>query len=93
MSSFSPSAIQQAVVEFTPKRPVRFHDLMPAKDVIAELRRKRANLIGTAKAATYEGAARLNSAEQAVYERIRQDNHFRSRRKFPTPMPLMNCEV
>ena len=36
MSSFSPSAIQQAVVDFTPKRPVRFHDLMPAKDVIAE---------------------------------------------------------
>ena len=33
----------QAVAEFTPRRPQRFQELAPAKDVIAELRQKRAS--------------------------------------------------
>ncbi len=43
MSTFDPSTIRQAVAEFTPRRPQKFQDLLPAKDVIAELRQKRAS--------------------------------------------------
>ena len=43
MSSFDPNIVRKAVEEFTPGRPQRFQDLMPAKDVIKELRQKRAS--------------------------------------------------
>lgn len=40
MTSFDPATIRQAVAEFTPLRPQKFQDLIPAKDVIVELRQK-----------------------------------------------------
>ena len=43
MSSFDPTTVRKAVEEFTPIRPQKFQDLFPAKDVIAELRHKRAS--------------------------------------------------
>jgi hypothetical protein len=43
MSSFDPAAVRKAVEEFTPRRPQKFQDLLPAKDVIVELRQKRAS--------------------------------------------------
>ncbi len=43
MSSFDPAIVRKAVEEFTPRRPQKFQDLLPAKDVIAELRLKRAS--------------------------------------------------
>ena len=43
MSSFDPTAVRKAVEEFTPRRPQKFQDLLPAKDVITELRQKRAS--------------------------------------------------
>src|SRR2546422_5828619 len=43
MSSFDPSTVRKAVEEFTTIRPQKFQDLFPAKDVIAELRQKRAS--------------------------------------------------
>src|SRR5437867_9405007 len=43
MSSFDPTTVRKAVEEFTPSRPQKFQDLFPAKDVIAELRHKRAS--------------------------------------------------
>jgi hypothetical protein len=43
MFSFDPAAIRKAVEEFTPPRPQKFQDLLPAKDVITELRQKRAS--------------------------------------------------
>ncbi len=43
MTTFDPTTIRQAVAEFTPRRPQKFQDLLPAKDVIAELRQKRAS--------------------------------------------------
>lgn len=43
MSSFDPNAVRAAVAEFTPRRPQRFQELSPAKDVILELRQKRAS--------------------------------------------------
>src|SRR4029077_12069138 len=41
MSSFDPATVRKAVAEFTPRRPQKFQDLLPAKDVIVELRQKR----------------------------------------------------
>jgi hypothetical protein len=43
MSSFDPTTVRKAVDEFTPRRPEKFQDLLPAKDVIIELRQKRAS--------------------------------------------------
>jgi hypothetical protein len=43
MSSFNPAKIRKAVEEFTPRRPQKFHELFAAKDVILELRQKRAS--------------------------------------------------
>ena len=43
MTSFDPAAVRQAVAEFTPLRPQKFQDLIPAKDVIIELRQRRAS--------------------------------------------------
>lgn len=43
MTSFDPASVRQAVAEFTPRRPEKFQDLMPAKEVIVELRQKRAS--------------------------------------------------
>jgi hypothetical protein len=43
MSSFDPATVRQAVAEFTPLRPQKFQDLIPAKEVIIELRQRRAS--------------------------------------------------
>jgi len=43
MTSFDPATVRQAVAEFTPLRPQKFQDLLPARDVIAELRQRRAS--------------------------------------------------
>ena len=43
MSSFNPNKIRKAVEEFTPRRPEKFQELIAAKDVIIELRQKRAS--------------------------------------------------
>ena len=43
MSSFDPTSVRKAVADFTPRRPQKFQDLLPAKEVIIELRSKRAS--------------------------------------------------
>ena len=43
MSSFDPSSVRAAVARFTPGRPPRFQELSAARDVIVELREKRAS--------------------------------------------------
>jgi hypothetical protein len=43
MSSFDPVSVRQAVAEFTPRRPQRFQELVAAREVIVELRQKRAS--------------------------------------------------
>lgn len=43
MSSFDPASVRKAVEEFTPRRPQKFQDLLPAKEVIIELRHKHAS--------------------------------------------------
>ncbi len=43
MPSFDPNTVRDAVAAFTPRRPTRFHELSAAKEVIVELRQKRAS--------------------------------------------------
>lgn len=43
MSAFDPSKIRKAIEEFTPRRPEKFQELFAAKEVIVELRQKRAS--------------------------------------------------
>src|ERR1022692_631383 len=43
MSTFDPTTVRKAIEEFTPRRPQKFQDLLPAKDVIVELRQRRAS--------------------------------------------------
>ena len=43
MSTFDPASVRQAVADFTPRRPQRFQELYSAKEVISELRQKRAS--------------------------------------------------
>jgi hypothetical protein len=43
MSAFDLATVRKAVAEFTSRRPEKFQDLLPAKDVISELRSKRAS--------------------------------------------------
>jgi len=40
MATFDTAEVRKAVAEFTPRRPQKFQDLIPAKDVIVELRQK-----------------------------------------------------
>ncbi len=40
MTTFDPTEVRKAVAEFIPRRPQKFQDLVPAKDVIVELRQK-----------------------------------------------------
>ena len=43
MTTFDPAEVRKAVAEFTPRRPQKFQDLIPAKNVIVELRQKNAS--------------------------------------------------
>ena len=40
MTTFDPVEVRKAVAEFTPRRPQKFHDIIPAKEVIVELRQR-----------------------------------------------------
>ena len=43
MSTLDPSSLRKAVAEFSPRRPQKFRDISPAREVIVELRQKRAS--------------------------------------------------
>lgn len=43
MSSFDPTTIRQAVADFKPRRPQKFQELIPAREVIVGLRQKHAS--------------------------------------------------
>lgn len=43
MNIFDPVTVRKAVAEFAPRRPQKFQDLAPAREVIVELRQKRAS--------------------------------------------------
>jgi hypothetical protein len=52
MSAFDPNNVRRAVSEFTPRQQQKFENLLPAKDVIVELRQKRASFRAIAELLT-----------------------------------------
>jgi hypothetical protein len=56
--SVDPAAVRKAVEEFTPRRPQKFQDLLPAENIITLLRQKRAASPVFAPIRLIPGAAR-----------------------------------
>jgi hypothetical protein len=52
MSAFDPNNVRKAVLEFTPRHQQKFESLLPAKDVIVELRQRRASFRAIAELLT-----------------------------------------
>lgn len=91
MSAFDPNTIRQAVAEFSPRRPKKFHDLYPAKEVIAELRQKGASYEAVADLLTQHCLPTSKTAIAQFCHRVLGESvrpHRRSMRK-RTPVPLM----
>ena len=91
MSSFDPAAVRKAVEEFTPRRPQKFQDLLPAKDVITELRQKRASYRSIADLLTQHCLPTSKTAiavfcHQVLSESVRpRKRPARKRPPVPTP--------
>ena len=60
MTSFDPATVRQAVAEFTPLRPQKFQDLLPAKDVIADPATGKALFKGKATARIEPGGGAVS---------------------------------
>ena len=93
MTSFDPAAVRQAVAEFTPLRPQKFQDLIPAKDVIVELRQKRASYRAIAALLTQHCLPTSKAAIAAFCHHILGEivrPHRRPGRKRPTPPAELN---
>ena len=90
MSAFDPAAVRQAVSEFTPLRPQKFQDLIPAKEVIVELRQKRASYRAIAALLTQHCLPTSKTAIAAFCHQILGEvvrPHRRpGRRRPPTPV-------
>jgi len=94
MSSFDPATVRKAVEEFTPRRPQKFQDLLPAKEVIVELRQKRASYRSIADLLTQHCLPTSKTAiamfcHQVLGENVRPRK--RPARKRP-PVPVMSTD-
>jgi hypothetical protein len=89
MSSFDPIAIRQAVAEFTPRRLEKFHNLAPAKDVIAELRQKRASYRAIADLLTKHCLPTSKTAVAAYCHRVLSETVRPYHRSGPRPAPAV----
>lgn len=95
MSSFDPATVRKAVEEFTPRRPQKFQDLLPAKEVILELRQRRASYRSIADLLTQHCLPTSKTAiamfcHQVLGESVRPRK--RSGRKKPS-VPATSAEV
>ena len=92
MSSFDPATVRQAVAEFTPLRPQKFQDLIPAKDVIIELRQRRASYRAIADFAH----ATLSADEQDGHRHFLPSDSWRNCPATPPPRtktPGVSCRA
>jgi len=80
MSTFDPATVRKAIAEFTPRRPQKFHDLLPAKDVITELRQKRASYRAIAELLTQHCLPTSKTAIAAFCHEVLGEN-VRPRRR------------
>ena len=96
MPSFDPNTVRQAVAEFTPRRPQKFQDLIPAKDVIVELRQKRASYRSIADLLTQHCLPTSKTAIATFCHLVLGENvrpHRRQGRKRTPPSAEQNGRV
>ena len=96
MSSFDPASVRQAVAEFTPRRPQRFQDLSAAREVIVELRQKRASYRSIADLLTQHCLPTSKTAIAAFCHEVLGETirpRRKSNRKRPLPLPLTNGDI
>ena len=87
MSAFDPNNVRKAVSEFTPRHQQKFENLLPAKDVIVELRQRQASYRAIAELLTQHclpagKTAIANFCHEVLGESMRP--HRRTPRKRPT---------
>jgi hypothetical protein len=83
MSSFNASKIRKAVEEFRPRRPEKFQELIAAKDVIIELRKKRASYRSIADLLTRHCLPTCKTSVALFCHKILGENVRPYRRSFP----------
>jgi hypothetical protein len=97
MSDFDPATVRKAVAEFTPRRPQKFQDLIPAKEVIAELRQKRASYRAIAELLTQHCLPTSKTAIAAFCHQVLGDTirprRRPGRRRLLIPAPPRNGET
>jgi hypothetical protein len=95
MTTFDPAEVRKAVAEFTPRRPQKFQDIIPAKEVIVELRQKGGSYRSIADLLTQHCLQTSKTAvamfcHQVLGENIRPRK--RPARKRPPALSPPNCE-
>ena len=88
MAPFDPATVHKAVAEFTPRRPQKFQDLAPAKEVIIELRKKRASYRAIAELLTQHCLPTSKTAIAAFCHEILGEIIRPKRRRKRRPLPL-----
>jgi hypothetical protein len=88
MAPFDPASVHKAVAEFTPRRPQKFQDLAPAKEVIIELRKKRASYRAIAELLTQHCLPTSKTAIAAFCHEILGEIIRPKRRTKRRPLPL-----
>ena len=87
MTTFDPAEVRQAVAEFTPRRPQKFQDLVPAKEVIVELRQKRASYRAIAELLTQHCLPTSKTAIAMFCHEVLGEN-IRPRKRPATETPV-----
>lgn len=81
LSLFDPASVRQAVATFTPRRPQKLQELSSAKEVIVELRQKRASCRAIADLLTQHCVPTSKTAIAAYCHEVFGEG-IRARRRF-----------
>jgi hypothetical protein len=80
MNSFDTTQLRKAVQSFSSKRPAKFQELLPAKDLIEELRQKQASFTAIAELLTQHGLPTSKTAIAGFCHEILGEVRKRRRR-------------
>lgn len=80
MNSLDTTRLRKAVESFSSKRPSKFQDLLPAKDLIEELRQKQASFTAIAELLTQHGLPTSKTAIAAFCHEVLGEVRKRRRR-------------
>lgn len=91
MSAFDPNNVRKAVSEFAPRHQQKFENLLPARDVIVELRQRRASFRAIAELLTQHclpagKTAIADFCHEVLGETIRQPRRTQ-RKRLPVSEP------